>query len=518
MQEKKHSFKVLNTVAASIRFGVSQRATAGMITGFLQDLVDAGYLSDEDKSFLACDSKKIFRAKEAMMYSAQLTEEARTLNTDIKGIFFDGRQDITKAIAFNQETGKFHPSLIKEHHYTLTQEPEGRYLHHFSPADFPVDSKGKKVKPANSVALGVYDWIESHGAKQSIQVIGGDSENAMTGWNGGALCHLEKLLGHRCVWSVCMIHTNELPLKHLIEKLDGTTHSVSGFKGPIGKLLGKVHEMPVNYKFKAIPEGEDLIHLPEDIIKTLSTDQHNCYLLVKAIKTGDLSKDLANKKGAPINHSRWLTTGQALLMLWIREHNLQGEKLRKFELIVNYVIQSYFKLYFDIKVKNTLVDGPKHILTTLRIFRQQPKEVQNVIKDNIIRGAFHAHSENLILSLLSSNVEQERVFAIEKILQIRGPFPIGNHFPRDRITPSLNFEATSLTNLILWENIPHEPIFTYNMSLDTIKSFRNSPMKVQHFPIHSQSTERAVQNVTKSCMHVYGQEKRDSFIKRNVGT
>ena len=31
--------------------------------------------------------------------------------------------------------------------------------------------------------------------------------------------------------------------------------------------------------------------------------------------------------------------------------------------------------------------------------------------------------------------------------------------------------------------------------------------------IHSQSTERAVQHVSKACMLVYGQEKRDGFVK-----
>ena len=511
---KNHFFKITNTAAASIRFGVSQRATSAITCGFLQDLVDAGYLSAEDKKMLTCDQKKIFRAKENMMSSAQHTEESRVLNSDIKGIFFDGRDDKTKALAFNYETKKYHPSQIQEEHYSLTQEPEGKYLHHFSPHDYNTNSKGTLVKPAKKIALGVYDWIHSHGAKESIQVIGGDSTNTITGWIGGALTHLEKLLGHKCMWIVCMIHLNELPLRHLIETLDGKTCSANKFKGEIGKLLPKVNELPINYKFKPLPGGEDLIDLPDDIVKSLSTDQHNCYLLVKAIKSSNLSRDLANKKGGPINHARWLTTGQALLMLWVREHNLHGETLKKFELIVNFLVQSYFKLYFDIKVKNSLVYGPIHVLTSLRIFRTQPKEVQDAIKDTIIRGAYHAHSENLILSLLSSNVEEDRVFAIKKILEIRGDFTRGNDSARDRITPTLNFEANSLRELISWDvNIPYEPIFTCKLSSESIKSFREIPMKVQQFPIHSQSTERAVQHVSKACMLVYGQEKRDAFVK-----
>ena len=160
---------------------------------------------------------------------------------------------------------------------------------------------------------------------------------------------------------------------------------------------------------------------------------------------------------------------------------LQGETLRKFEVIVQFVIQSYFKLYFDIKVKNSLVDAPRHILTALRIFRTQPEEVQAIIKDTLIKGAYHAHSENIILSLLASNIEEERDFAIDKILEIRGPFNKGNPSIRNRVTPELNFNATTLTNLILWEKQAYEPIFTCKLTSETIKSFKNTPLDVPYY-------------------------------------
>ena len=158
-----------------------------------------------------------------------------------------------------------------------------------------------------------------------------------------------------------MIHTNELPLRPLIEKLDGKSNSSVGYSGPIGKLLPKVHDIPVNDNFMVISDGEDLIELPQDVISSLSTDQHNCYLLIKAIKSGHLDMKLKHRKCGSLNHARWLTTGQALMMLWIRYHGLQGETLDAFKLIIKFVLQSYFKLYFDIKVKHRLVDGPNHI-------------------------------------------------------------------------------------------------------------------------------------------------------------
>ena len=207
------------------------------------------------------------------------------------------------------------------------------------------------------------------------------------------------MLGHKCHWSICILHINDLPLRHLVEKLDGPTTSKDGFTGPIGKLLSKVNELPINYDFKVMSGGEDLIHLTDEVVNSLSTDQHNCYLLANAIKSGQLSKEVASLKCGPLNHSRWLTTGEALLMLWTRVHGLQGETLEHFELIIQFVLQNYFKLYFDIKVKHSLVDGPNHDVRALRITRTVPKKVKDIVSPYIALGAYHAHPENVLLTL-----------------------------------------------------------------------------------------------------------------------
>ena len=152
------------------------------------------------------------------------------------------------------------------------------------------------------IAEGVFEWVLAHGAKDTLILIGGDSTATMTGRKGGSYTHLERMLGHKCHWSICMLHINELPLRHLIEKLDGATSSRDGFTGTIGKLLSRVNELDINYDFKAIQGGEDLIPLTDEVVNSLSTDQHNCYLLTKAIKNGQLSKEVASLKCGPLNH------------------------------------------------------------------------------------------------------------------------------------------------------------------------------------------------------------------------
>ena len=112
----------------------------------------------------------------------------------------------------------------------MTSEPDGCYRMHYTPSEAIPPNK-----PAQEVAIGLYEWLVRHGQDSSILVLGGDSTNSMIGWKGGAIAWVEKYLNRKTFWAICQIHTNELPLRHLIEKLDGKTLSKSGFSGPIGK-------------------------------------------------------------------------------------------------------------------------------------------------------------------------------------------------------------------------------------------------------------------------------------------
>ena len=67
----------------------------------------------------------------------------------------------------------------------------------------------------------------------------GDFTNAFNGRHAEAVIFLEQGLGHRLVGNSCMLHTNELPLHHLVIDLDGPTTGEDSFSGPIGKLYLK---------------------------------------------------------------------------------------------------------------------------------------------------------------------------------------------------------------------------------------------------------------------------------------
>ena len=508
----RNNMSVKNTSSAAVRFGVSDSATAAIATGYLQDLIENGHL-DPSKSYLAVDKYKMQRGRLEAIKSAADRGERSSKESEIKGIFFDGRKDRTKTMEFDEKTMRYHQTITKENHISVTSEPDGKYRFHFTPGP----SDDKRNKPAKVIAHELHSWMVENGVDATVEVLGGDSTNEMTGWSGGSIVWVEVLLGRKCFWVVCQIHTNELPLRHLITKLDGKSSSKDGFSGPIGKKLSEVNNMKKKSKFKAIKGTEKLIVLPDNIVKDMSTDASLSYKLLASIRSGRLSPELASMKCGKIVHSRWLTTGETLMMLWMSDHGFKGEILRRLKLIVTFVCNVYFPMFFEIKVKNSIVNGPKHIVTLLRLLRSQPSEVVEAVSPYIKTGAWFAHSEAVLLTLLASEKQEERKFGVARVLELRGDQELGDLEPRSRRTPEINFEAKKCQDLIFWEKETiYEPVFTCNLTKTQVKALIHQPLEVPNYPLHTQSTERAVKMTTEASSAVFGFKKRHGYIMSRI--
>ena len=123
-------------------------------------------------------------------------------------------------------------TLQKQEHYTVLKQPESEYLTHFTP------DSGK----AKDVAENLKQTVIKYNFVPCLKVIGGDSTAVNTGRKGGAITLLEKELDRRLVWLICLLHVNELPLRHLFVDLDDPTQGDKAFKGPIAKILKHVEE------------------------------------------------------------------------------------------------------------------------------------------------------------------------------------------------------------------------------------------------------------------------------------
>ena len=83
---------------------------------------------------------------------------------------------------------------------------------------------------------------------------------------------------------------------------------------------------------------------------------------------------------------------------------------------------------------------------------------------------------------------------------------------RYRKLPKLNTDAKSLLDLNSW-NRAHESLLTCNMSKKEITELKDKPMVVDDYCGHTQVIERAVKEVTAASAAVYGEERRDGWIR-----
>ena len=99
------------------------------------------------------------------------------------------------------------------------------------------------------------------------------------------------------MWSICQLHTNELPLRHIIAKIDGPTTGEHTFSDVLGKTIcGEVHKLPISSNFTPLAIGEPPVEMPESVEKDLSTDQKYLYKIVKMIRTGTNNERLVKQK------------------------------------------------------------------------------------------------------------------------------------------------------------------------------------------------------------------------------
>ena len=239
------------------------------------------------------------------------------------------------------------------------------------------------------------------------------------------------------------------------------------------------------------------------------------------ITTGIIDWDLLQLTIGKVNHCRWLTTGSRYGRLYISKHGLVGNDRKNLRAIVEFDVIFYFPMFFEIKADCTIISGPHHKLKEIQILRTmkgkdvRSKKVKDIAMKFVEKGAWHAHPEHVLLSLLSSGDEEDRHFAVTKIASIRNGADIGDSSVRPFTPPKLNWDANSIRNIQDWSNAT-EPLITSSIPSTELFQFLTTPLNIPKIPCHMQSCERAVKEVTIASSRVFGPERRDGYIQAKI--
>src|SRR6218665_2706222 len=165
-------------------------------------LVDVGIMNEQD-SCMVIDPSKIRRERQKSRKSLQ-----SNAITTVEGLYFDDRKDKTRNQIIKGD--QFHPITETEEHIVLIREPDSEYLGHLK------TSSGTILHLTRSIL----DFVDQNKIDTSTLVaVGCDDTIVNTGLRGGVFRLLEEYFKKSMHWFVCLLHTNELPLRHLLVHL-----------------------------------------------------------------------------------------------------------------------------------------------------------------------------------------------------------------------------------------------------------------------------------------------------------
>ncbi|GBM31423.1 hypothetical protein AVEN_98517-1 [Araneus ventricosus] len=138
-------------------------------------------------------------------------------------------------------------------------------------------------------------------------------------------------------------------LRHLFQNLDGKSIGPKSLTGQIGEKLSGCGKRPV-IGFKSID-----CQIPTINRSILSKDQQYLLCIFMAIKSGNGKENLAVRDSGPLSHSRWLTTANITLRLYLSEESPTSE----LQEIVVFILKSYMSMWFSIETSKYFTEGLK---------------------------------------------------------------------------------------------------------------------------------------------------------------
>lgn len=389
-----------------------------------------------------------------------------------------------------------------EDHISLVKEPESEYFGHIS----------TKTGNAKTICTNIISFLTLKNIDlNNILAIGCDGTAVNTGTKGGIL---EEKFNQPLQWLICQLHANELTLRHLFNYVDGASTGPKTFIGPIGKSILNCEQLPI-IDYVAI---ECTLPTITKSKQDLSTDQLYLLEICQSIHSGSFDQNLTKRNPGAICHSRWVTTVNRILRLYVSTEIPSDNLL----ILANFILKVYAPMWFNIKTKPLCVHGAKHLFDTIKLSRYLPDNLKAVIDPVIQRNGFFGHSENILIAMLADDRIDIKKLALKRILKIR---QISSDYSETRVfkVPTLNFEAEDYIDLIDWKSMT-EPPLTKKINIQVITEAINDVNlirkviidKFYQMPCHSQAVERCVKLVTEASATVCGADKREGYIKNKL--
>ena len=470
-------------------------------------MIDYQIITQNDRSQIITE-KKIFDTKKRV--STMISEKHSSEVFHLKVIGVDSKNDkntLAHILGYDHYAEPIIKRTVKdEHHLTFTAESgpfSKKYLTHI------------EIKNGTGITMATETLkiLKKYNSISSLEAIVLDNTSANTGVDNGLVVTLERLLNRRIHLIGCVLHQNELPLRHVIAEVDGKSNDPKKYKGPIGQKASAsdLHNLPI-VDFVPIHSEIDS-YVNSNILSDLSTDQRKLYEYCIGISKGFISPKYSIKKPGPVYHARWLTLALRIMMVYARVKNPTDELCT----ITKYIVQVYCPMWFAHKRSGLYKDAPRLLHKTIELVKNQADNIQQIVFQNLQGNSYCCLQENFLYSMLQDDEKDIRAQAIKQVLHIRQSREVNPEVKpkiKAKLIMPINFNAytwSSLVDVSLIEVEPPTSILISSFELENALQTSKKPI-LTDLPNNSQSVERSVKLVSEASKIVYGQVKRHNFI------
>ena len=384
------------------RFGLSDSAVAHIVNA---TNAKSSIISEDNSSEVLYRSK-VKRIRK--QFRAEKVEESKGKTPIAVG--FDERKDKSKVEVGEGIKGSKRFEMKKVENCAVIYWPGEEFVGHVVPRNGTGDGLSQDI---------IQFFKDRETNLQSLTAILTDGCAKMTGWKAGTCAMLEEELKTPLHRFVCFLHHLELPFGKVFEFYDGPTTGPESFSGPIGKtIMTDIWKLPVvNF---AVIENQalllDIKSLPKEVFGTFNKDHQYIIRMVEAILTGEISDQWSQMKSGNVVQSRWTNTQSRCCRAYLST----VEPTFQLQRIVHFIINVYAPIFLKAKHFNKAEEGPHLLVQEMQAVKLHcPPAELSVVQICIQRNGFYGHPENVLFALLSSQLPEDRLYAVQQIKRIR---------------------------------------------------------------------------------------------------
>lgn len=176
-------------------------------------------------------------------------------------------------------------------------------------------------------------------------------------------------------------------------------------------------------------------------------DQQFLWQMCQAVSKEHCPCDLALRKPGLMYHSRWLTTANRILRLYVGLDTPSNN----IKTLVTFIIHFYALTWFAIKTQPSCIDGAEHLHGMMVITQYLSSSRKKIIDPVIQRNGSCGHPENVLLTMITDERPHIRELGLRRIMKAR-PHVSANKIHRFQVPP-LNLNATEYHGIVDWQTL-----------------------------------------------------------------